>query len=107
PEADASQHYTEHLERLPGSINHYAYQHHHDPATIEVSRARLGIAAGTGEFFSGGNFFKILPELSETWARILAAVPGSVLVLMPFNPNWSSSYQRLPFVNCIEEQLCA
>jgi FkbM family methyltransferase len=107
PEPDAPLHYTEHLERLPGSINYYAYQHDRDPATIEVSRARVGIAAEALVFFSGANFFKILPELSETWARILAAVPGSILLLMPFNPNWSSSYQRLPFVNRIKEQLRA
>jgi len=107
PEPDAPLHYTEHLERLPGSINYYAYQHDRDPVTIEVSRARIGIAADALVFFSGANFFKILPELSETWARILAAVPGSVLLLMPFNPNWSSSYQRLPFVERIKEQLRA
>ena len=107
PEPDAPQHYTEYLERLPGSINYYAYQHDRDPATIEVSRARFGIAADALVFFSGANFFKILPELSETWARILAAVPGSVLLLMPFNPNWSSSYQRRPFIKRIEEQLRA
>jgi FkbM family methyltransferase len=105
PEPDAPQHYTEHLERLPGSINYYAYQHDRDPATVEVSRERLGIPTEALVFFSGANFFKILPELSETWARILAAVPGSVLLLMPFNPNWSHSYQRLPFVTRIRQQL--
>jgi FkbM family methyltransferase len=107
PEPDARQHYTEHLELLPGSVNYYAYQHDVDPATIEVSRERLGIPADALVFFSGANFFKILPELSETWARILAAVPGSVLLLMPFNPNWSHSYQRLPFVTRIRQQLRA
>jgi len=86
-EPDAREHYTEHLERLPGSINYYAYQHDREPATVEVSRSRLGISADALVFFSGANFFKILPELSDTWARILAAVPGSVLLLMPFKPE--------------------
>ena len=106
-EPDAREHYTEFLERLPGSINYYAYQHDREPATVEVSRGRLGISADALVFFSGANFFKILPELSDTWARILAAVPGSVLLLMPFNPNWSNTYQRLPFVTRIREQLLA
>jgi FkbM family methyltransferase len=107
PEPDARLHYTEHLERLPGSINYYAYQHDRDPATIEVSREGLGISPGVLVFFSGANFFKILPELSASWAAILEAVPGSVLLLMPFNPHWSRSYQRLPFIKRIKEQLNA
>ncbi|NEP84504.1 MAG: methyltransferase type 11, partial [Okeania sp. SIO3B3] len=36
----------------------------------------------------------------ETWAKIIAAVPNSVLVLYPFNPNWSNTYQAsIHFVN--------
>jgi len=107
PEADAQQHYSEHLERLPGSINYYAYNHDQDPASVNVSRERLGIPPGALVFFSGANFFKILPELSETWAQILAAVPGSLLLLMPYNPNWGGNYQRLPFFLRIQRQLRA
>jgi FkbM family methyltransferase len=107
PEADAQLHYTEHLELLPGSINYYAYHHDHDPVTIDINRERLGIPADAMVFFSGANFFKILPELSEAWARILAAVPGSILLLMPFNPNWGRNYQRLPFFIRIQQQLSA
>lgn len=105
PEADAQEHYTEQLELLPGSVNYYAYQHDHDPVTIDVSREKLGIPADALVFFSGANFFKILPELSGLWARILAAVPNSILLVMPFNPNWGSSYQRLPFFGRIRQQL--
>jgi FkbM family methyltransferase len=107
PAADAQEHYTEHLEILPGSINYYAYNHDRDPVTIDVSRERLGIPAEALVFFSGANFFKILPELTESWARILAAVPNSLLLLMPFNPNWGSRYQRLPFLLRIQEQMRA
>ncbi len=107
PEPDAQDQYTEHLERLPGSINYYAYHHDHDPVTVEVTRERLGIPADSVVFFSGANFFKILPELSASWARILAAVPNSILLLMPFNPNWGSNYQRLPFLARVHQQLRA
>jgi FkbM family methyltransferase len=107
PASDAQQHYTEHLELLPGSVNYYAYNHDHDPVTIDVSRERLGIPADALVFFSAANFYKIVPELSESWAKILAAVPNSILLLMPFNPNWGSNYQRLPFLARIQQQLRA
>jgi len=47
---------------------------------------------------SGANFYKIIPELRETWAKIIAAVPNSVLVLYPFSPSWSNSYPALHFL---------
>lgn len=105
PAADARDHYTEHLELVSGSVNYYAYQHDTDPATTSPSRAGLGLDPNTLVMFSGANFFKVTPELSQTWTRILAAVPNSVLMLMPFNPNWSSSYQRLPFLMRIRQQM--
>jgi hypothetical protein len=43
-------------------------------------------------FVTAANYFKIVPELQITWAKLLAAVPGSRLLVHPFNPNWVSSY---------------
>ncbi len=105
PGEDARAHYNEHLELMPGSVNYYAYQYDADAATISPSRAALGLDADALVMFSGANFFKITPELSQTWVRILAAVADSVLMLMPFNPNWSDGYRRLPFVLRIHEQM--
>ena len=104
PAPDADKHYSEMLWRMPGSINVYAYQYDTEPATIDFSRSSLQITGDTIVFFSGANFFKIIPELSLSWAKILERVPNSVLVLMPFNPNWTSHYQRLPFVTRIKQQ---
>lgn len=103
-EADADQHYTEQLWRMPGSVNVYAYQYDTERATINFSRADLHVPDGTIVFFSGAIFLKITPELSLTWGKILADVPNSVLVLMPFNPNWYARNQRLPFVTRIKRQ---
>jgi len=105
PAADAREHYTEHLELMPGSVNYYAYQHDTAPATTSPSRAALGVDQNTLVMFSGANFFKVTPELSRTWARILAAVPNSILMIMPFSPNWSNNYRRLPFVMRIQQQM--
>ncbi len=105
PEADAPEHYTEHLWLMPGSINYYAYQYDVEPASVNIGRPDLGISKETIVFFSGANFFKIIPELSLTWAKILAEVPDSVLLLMPFNPNWSNRYQAQPFVTRLTSQM--
>jgi predicted O-linked N-acetylglucosamine transferase (SPINDLY family)/glycosyltransferase involved in cell wall biosynthesis/predicted O-methyltransferase YrrM len=58
------------------------------PATIFPDRSSWGATADTIVFISGSNFRKINPEVRETWAKILAAVPNSILVLYPFGPNW-------------------
>ena len=100
----AQQHYTEQLWLMPESVNVYAYQYDVEPATRNFSRTQINISDGTIVFFSGANFFKIIPELSLTWAKILAGVPNSVLVLMPFNPNWSDSYRAAPFIDRIHAQ---
>jgi FkbM family methyltransferase len=105
PDADRDEHYTERLELLPGAVNYYAYQFDNDPATVSFDRADLGISKESVVMFSGANFFKITPELSRTWTRILAAVPNSVLLLMPFGPNWSARYREVPFRERIDEQL--
>lgn len=107
PPSDPQEQYTERLSQIEGSVNCYAYQHDRDLGQVRITRNDLKCDSNSVLFFSGANCYKIIPELSETWAKILAAVPDSVLVLMPFNPNWSSSYSRQPFIDRIEAQLAA
>ena len=95
--AQAQAHHTEKLYRMPGMLTRYAYNLDKDPRTVALDRADLGIPKKAVVFFSASNFFKVIPELSATWARILARVPQAHLVLMPFNPNWSSEYLSGPF----------
>ena len=101
----AAGHYTEHLHCLPAGLGIYAFQYDRDPATINMSRDLIGLRARQLVFFSGANFYKIVPELVESWARILASVPDSVLLLMPFNPSWSAEYQTVPFMERIHSQM--
>lgn len=105
PNQDAPDHYTELLWLMPESNNVYAYQYDQDRAGVNVTRESLGLAQDRIVFFSGANYYKILPELTAVWARILAQVPSSVLVLMPFNPNWRDSYLGSPFLARISSQL--
>ncbi|MCW5314646.1 glycosyltransferase [Nostoc sp. KVJ3] len=66
-------------------------------ATTFISRESLGITKTAVVYVSGANYYKIIPEQEVTWAKIIASVPNSVLLLYPFNPNWSSSYPCIAF----------
>ena len=104
---DAASHFSEQLLLMPGSINCYPFQYDTDLPTGHFDRSSLGVSPNSIVFFSGANFFKIVPEISLVWARILAAVPNSVLVLMPYNPNWAAHYRTLPFTLRLNRQLLA
>lgn len=97
--------YSENLYMMPGMLNYYAYQFDKDPLTMVCTRKQLGIPEDSVVFFSGANFYKVLPELSALWVDILTRVENSFLLLMPFNPNWSSNYQTDIFINRINEQI--
>jgi hypothetical protein len=89
---DAQDLYEERLVRLPGTIARYAFSHDRDPPTLSCSREQLGVSPAQTVFFSAANYYKLVPELMSVWINIVKACPDSVLVLMPFNPNWGKSY---------------
>ncbi|MCU0793103.1 MAG: glycosyltransferase [Opitutaceae bacterium] len=89
---EAPAHFTERLGLLPGPTHAFNYQADHQPPSRTWTRAELGIPDEAFVFVSAANYFKVIPEMREAWARLLAAVPGSRLLLHPFNPNWSSAY---------------
>lgn len=103
----AESHYTERLVRLPGS--HACFPFHRmlarQAATIQPSRAALGIAESAPLFISVAVGFKIVPELSRIWVEILSRVPGARLILLPFNPNWSRRRESSALLQRIERQL--
>ncbi len=105
PDEDAQEHYTEELYRVPGMLNYYAYHLDTDPRTVNLTRAQLGIPDNAVIYFSGANFFKILPDLSNVWSWIFSQVQNSYLVLMPFNPNWTQRYLSVPFINRVKAQM--
>ena len=99
PSPTAPEHYREKLVKLEGTAHCFSYGCESEKATAEVERESLGISEEAVIFISGANFFKIVPELIHTWAKIIAEVPNSVLVLLPFGPNWSNSYPKKAFEN--------
>lgn len=91
--------YSEQLVMMDGTGFCFNYNIQKEESRINPDRKSLGISEKSVVFISGANTFKIIPELRETWAKIIAAVPDSVLVLYPFGNTWSGSYIRQPFVN--------
>ncbi len=96
---NAQEQYSEKLILINGTAHCFSYYSipSEQPKLIP-NRATLGISDNAIVFISGANFYKIIPEVRETWAKILAAGPNSVLVLYPFNPNWTSQYAGIPFI---------
>jgi predicted O-linked N-acetylglucosamine transferase (SPINDLY family) len=96
---DAQSHYTEKLQMVDGPAHCYDFTGEAPSApTQTLTRQGLGIPDDAIVFVSGANFYKILPELDDIWMRVLSAVPGSRLVLYPFNPNWNDAYPVGPFM---------
>jgi len=99
PSLTAQEHYREKLVKLEGTAHCFSYGCDEEKATVKVERENLGISEEAIIFISGANFFKIVPELIHTWAKIIVEVPNSVLVLLPFGPNWSNAYPKKAFEN--------
>ena len=98
--------YREQLLLLEGTAHCFSYYAIPPEKTqFTPTRSSLGIPDQSIVFASGANFYKIIPELRETWAKLLAKVPNSVLILYPFNPNWTSQYMAVPWINCFKETL--
>ncbi|MDF0553486.1 glycosyltransferase [Kamptonema sp. UHCC 0994] len=99
PDISYKDQYREGLAILDGSGFCFNYATQSEVPTLQPTRNSLGISEHTNVFISGANFYKILPELRESWAKILAAVPNSMLILYPFGPAWTRTYPATPFVN--------
>lgn len=88
----AAAQFSERLGLLPGPAHAFNYEIDRAEPTTTWTRASLGLPENAVVFVSAANFYKLIPEMQHAWARLLAAVPGSHLLVHPFNPNWSRSY---------------
>jgi protein O-GlcNAc transferase len=103
--ADAPTHFTERLGLMPGPAHAFNYQVDRAEPTTVWTRGALGLPDEAVVFVTAANYFKVIPEMQEAWARLLAAVPGSCLLIHPFNPNWSSTYPIARFTAELEGAL--
>ncbi|GAB4293599.1 MAG: hypothetical protein Fur0025_29930 [Oscillatoriaceae cyanobacterium] len=105
--------YRERLVNLPGSGLCFHYPNQGLPtlqtpgAVAFPDRNSIGVAPEALVFVSGANFYKITPELRQTWAKIIAAVPNSVLLLYPFGPAWIRSYPQMAFIEQMQAVFAA
>jgi predicted O-linked N-acetylglucosamine transferase (SPINDLY family) len=104
---NAAANFSERLGLLPGPAHAFNYSADREEPQVPCSRAEFNIPDDALLFVSGSNYFKIIPEMQHAWAKLLAAVPGSHLLLHPFNPNWSSSYPIKRFQAEFEAVLAA
>ncbi len=93
----AQQQYTETLITLDGSAQCFDFATEEQLVATNSISQDIDIDKKTVVYISGANFYKILPELEVSWAKIIAGVANSKLLLYPFNPNWSSSYPDMAF----------
>jgi predicted O-linked N-acetylglucosamine transferase (SPINDLY family) len=105
--AEAPAQFTERLGLLPGPAHAFNYSADRQEPTTTWTRAALGLPEDAVVFVTAANYFKIIPEMQATWARLLAAVPGSRLLVHPFNPNWSSTYPIRRFCRQFDQVLAA
>lgn len=89
---DARSQFSERLGLLPGPAHAFNYDADRQEPTTQWTRGALGIPEDAVLFVTAANYFKIIPEVRDAWARLLAAVPNSHLLVHPFNPNWASTY---------------
>ena len=95
----AQKDYSEKLALLEGTGFCFDYNIHPVKATIQADRDHLGIPEDAVLFVSGANMLKIIPEVREDWAKILASVPKAYLILYPFGATWSDSYPQRAFIH--------
>src|SRR6185312_13440197 len=79
--ADADDHYTERLVRLPNLALYY------EPlefAPVTVERAQLGLRPDTTVYWSGQSLFKYLPKFDEIYARIAREVGDCQFAFIEF-----------------------
>jgi predicted O-linked N-acetylglucosamine transferase (SPINDLY family) len=99
PGQEKNEQYREDLVLIKGTGFCFNYTIDPQESNLKPSRKDLGIPDQSVVFASGANMFKIIPELRETWAKIIATIPDSVLILYPFGVTWSGSYNQRAFIN--------
>jgi glycosyltransferase involved in cell wall biosynthesis/predicted O-linked N-acetylglucosamine transferase (SPINDLY family) len=97
----AAKHFSERLLFCPGTPGCLDYTVEKQEPTRRFDRQTLGIGDDEIVFINAAACFKILPEMQETWAKILRAVARSRLVLLPFNPNWATSFPVKQFAGTL------
>jgi protein O-GlcNAc transferase len=90
--AELQQHYTERFFHMPHS--YVPSDTRRAPGGPAPTRSDVGLPDGAFVFCCFNNTFKLLPEVFAVWARLLAAVPDSVLWLLAPNAESMTNLRR-------------
>ena len=85
-------HFSERIVRLPNS--YFPYDRTREIADETPSRESLSLPASGFVFCCFNNSYKILPDVFESWMRILRQTPGSVLWLLRDNELMAQNLRR-------------
>jgi|GEM_PF-786031 len=98
---DAAEHFSEKLMVCDGPPGCLDYAVENRVPANRFDRRSMGIADTDVIFVNAAACFKILPEMQETWAKIIKSVDNSRLLLLPFNPNWNSTFPVKQFTRSL------
>jgi predicted O-linked N-acetylglucosamine transferase (SPINDLY family) len=84
-------HYSETIAQMPHS---YQPNDSRRQTPMASTRAQWGLPEDAIAFGNFNQTFKLSPQTFDAWARILLAVPGSVLWLLADNPQATQNLQR-------------
>lgn len=76
-----------------------------ETASFSVDIQSLGLSENRIVFVSAANFFSLTPEVVETWAKIIAKVNDSVLLILPFTQKLIANYIKNAFSKSLKNQL--
>ncbi len=100
-EFENSEHYSENLLFLNGQGYCFNYGDFDPKPTQTFTRQLFDLKEEQTIFISAANFYKLTPELKETWVKVIAQVPNSILILMPFGQSWSNQYPKEALVKSL------
>jgi hypothetical protein len=103
PGDDIQSHYSETVLLMDGPFNCFVLGDR-DPRCRTPSAPT---PAGRVIFASGGVLYKLTPELRRCWAALLKRVPGSRLLLYPFNQNWGTEAGHAYLVDSLKRAFAA
>ena len=93
------------LALLPGPSHTFNFEMDRAEARVVCTRADYGLPKAAMVFVTTADFRKIIPEMQVAWARLLAAVPGSYLLVHPFSAPGTTGHTIQPFYSAFEEVL--
>ncbi len=99
--------FTERLALIPGASHTFSLETDAQKATTHWTREMLGVPNDVVLFVTAAPSAKITPEVQHAWAKVLAAVPNSRLLVHPFGADTASDCPAKRFAAEFDRVLAA